>query len=111
MIVRQLRPPIAIGSSCSLSRRALALIPSSRNEIARARLGICIGKTADLECRAVEDTFADLSEMLDDWEQEVDAAGLRDDPADAEKCPTQSLGLHQLGGGGAVRDHVTRLAP
>ena len=61
-----------------------------------------IGKTADLECKAIEGTFADLAEMLDDWDKEAEAAGVAGAERSAAIGDSSRFGLHQLGGGGAV---------
>ena len=86
------------GSSLSQHETVTSGITAGGEKIVLDASRTTVGKTADLECRAIEDSFADLAEMLDDWHAEAEAAGV-DGTGIGD---SSNFGLHQLGGGGAV---------
>ena len=54
-----------------------------------------IGKTAELEAQSFEDTFIDLAQMLGDWHDESEAAGV-DAATRAAVGASSEVGLHRV---------------
>ena len=54
-----------------------------------------VGKTAELEAKAFEDTFTDLAAMLEEWDEASEAAGVDAETRAAEIGDAGNVGLHR----------------